>query len=87
MIAELYERMPSEIVDPRYELPEYIRDEIDLMYRSKHRKRILDIMEGKLTIDGKRVLAEDPYPAPQNMEFLKNSKFGQKIAREAGWIR
>jgi hypothetical protein len=88
LIAQLYDLRPSEVIDPFYECNLLVRDEIDLLYKTTHEKRIISILKGELTITGEKPIPRDPYPRPQHCDssiFQKGSRFLKKMAHEAGW--
>ena len=96
LIAEwykTYQKRPSEIVDPFYELNDSQRDLIDLLFMKKHAQRIRDILEGKVTVAVDRkekslAAPTDPYPKPRcDSESLmrKGSNFVRKLFQENRW--
>jgi hypothetical protein len=88
MIAQLYNKMPSEVIDPDRELDETIRDLIDISYRQeRHYSRIKDIIEGKQTKSGVPI---DKAPSPGDEIIAgilkRRDKYEMKRAINAGWI-
>jgi hypothetical protein len=88
MIAQLYNKMPSEVIDPDKELGESVRDLIDISYmQQRHYNRIKDIIEGKQTKSGVPI---DKAPAPDDNIIAgilqRRDKYEMRRAINAGWI-
>jgi hypothetical protein len=65
-----------------------VRDEIDLLYKTSHEKRIISILKGEISVTGEKPIPKDPYPRPQHCDtniLTKGSKFVKKMMKDAGW--